>query len=154
MLQPTTSRGRKAGLSLVLLLVTVLALPGCAVRFIADYDARTEEAIHEMAREIDGFYLRLQDLPEADRAYDPFAEDYQRIEAQARALVRRNRVRELNQDSTRIAELFLELWQDSRAAHRSSGTYGDFDLEEDWTELQNVLSYALQAEGAKPPPGA
>ena len=79
-----------------------LASAGC-LQLIAPYDDQTVRDIFAAARAVDQFYGELLEAPAGKRQYALFSERYVRIESDLRALVLRNEVRPLNEDSTEIA---------------------------------------------------
>jgi hypothetical protein len=98
---------------------------GCSVKLVADYDAGTAEAILQTAKSVDGFYLRLLDTPENERPYSKFSEHYTTLEVELDGLVVRNRIRALNEESTKIAETTLAKWVQYKKAHKESNAYKD-----------------------------
>lgn len=126
-------------------------LCGCAVRFVADYDSKTEDAIFEAAKRVDQFYGKLLETPEASRPYEAFAEQYASIEADLSSLVLRNKVRQYNEDSTEIAKKILSFWQEYRGLHKERNTYSTGNAELDRDRFRRLFAYLARAEGAKRP---
>ena len=126
-------------------------LSGCAVKFVADYDSKTEDAIFDAAKRVDLFYGKLLETPEAARPYEAFAEQYASVEADLNSLVLRNSVRQYNDDSTEIAEKILGFWQKYRGLHRERNTYSTGNAELDRDRFRRLFAYLARAEGAKKP---
>lgn len=101
----------------------ILACAGCAVKLIADRDSTTEEHIFASAERVDLFYARLLDIAEDARPYAAFSTDYLTIEAHLRTLLLRNQVRQLNADSTKIAETIVNFWVKYKDMHKEQDTY-------------------------------
>jgi len=136
---------------LILPLLFVSFLSGCAVKFVADYDSKTEDAILDAAKRVDLFYGKLLDTPERDRQYKAFADQYSSIEADLSSLVLRNKVRQYNEDSTQIAETILSLWQKYRDLHKERDAYSTGNAQLDRGRFRRLFAYLARAEGAKKP---
>lgn len=131
--------------------LAALLLVGCAVRMVAPYDDETREATLSIAKQVDAFYLAL--LEEAEpRAYAGHAAEYIAIETELRALVLRNRVREMNAESVTISNNLLKLWTKHKAAHKEKDNYSTGMAKLNWDALTRAFGYALEAEEAKQDP--
>jgi hypothetical protein len=86
-----------------------LALGGCSIKFVADYDSTTFEEILKIGKKIDRFYGDLLETPENSRQYQKYADKYVEIETDLRSLYTRNKARTLNQESAEISEIALNL---------------------------------------------
>jgi hypothetical protein len=142
-------QGQSTGIIPLILCLTLLC--GCAVRFVADFDSKTEDAIFEAAKRVDQFYGKLLETPEAARSYEAFAEQYALIEADLSSLVLRNKVRQFNEDSTEIAEKILSFWQKYRGLHKERNAYSSGNAELDRDRFRRLFAYLARAEGAKKP---
>jgi hypothetical protein len=98
---------------------------GCAVKLVADYDAGTAEAILQISKSVDSFYLQLLETPEGERAYSKFSEQYTSIEVDLDGLIVRNRIRPLNEESVKMAETTLAKWVQYKSVHKKSNAYKD-----------------------------
>ena len=116
---------RNSKLLLMVLLIATFAMYGCRVTFVPEYDAALAADIEETSREVDKFYLTMLEMTSAEdnsRAYKEFAPWYVNIEVMLNSLLNQNKIKPLNQNSTRIAEITLELWQKYKEEHRSDNT--------------------------------
>ena len=95
----------------------------CRVTYLPSYDAEISEKIYEVARQVDRFYLLMQE--NSERNYRFYAEEYINIEAELNSLYLRNKVRPLNENSTRICEITLQLWQKYKDEHKTDKTVSD-----------------------------
>jgi hypothetical protein len=95
---------------LLAVLIIGLTLGGCTIKLVADYDSTTFEEIIKVGKKVDRFYGDLLETPSSDRHYDKYADKYVEIETDLRSLYMRNKVRALNDESTRISEITLNLW--------------------------------------------
>jgi len=130
-------------------LLSFLLIQGC--RLIAPYDEKTEEATFVSARAVDKFYGDLLETKDDERDYFKYSEKYVEIEVQLNALVLRNKVRDLNEDSTDIAARILKLWRKYKKRHEDKNTYKTGVAKLDRDRFERMFSYAVRAEGAKKP---
>lgn len=143
--------------ALVMVLAVALALSGCAVRLVADYDAATEDALLRAYEKINALYDRLAESPLRERDYGPLAERYGAIETDLRVLLLRQRGREANSESIGIAERLLESWQSTRAEHKrrsaaegdAPSAYPDSLIALDRQQFDDHFKAAIAAEQAK-----
>lgn len=131
------------------LILFALALGGCTVKLVADYDAATFEEILKTGKRVDRFYGDLLETKPTDRAYQKFASQYVEIETDIRSLLTRNKARALNPESTRIAEITLNLWSKYKDAHKAKDTYSDGTAKLDRDRFVRVFAAAARAERAK-----
>ena len=147
-MSPSNLRRCQSIYALFILVVGLLFVQGC-IRLIADYDAKTEEVIFASAKAVDKFYCALLEDAESERRYSKYSAQYVEIEAELNSLVLRNKVRDLNEDSTDIAERILKLWQKYKERHKDKDTYKTGVAKLDRKRLQRMFAYAVRAEGAK-----
>lgn len=114
---------------LLLLLISIILVTSCAVKFIADYDRDTAYKIVEISKMVDLFYLNIAETDSLDRNYDKFAEYYKIIEVEIRALIMVNKMKPKNEDSTKNAENLLTNWIEIKDEHKQSNSY-DIDVAE------------------------
>lgn len=132
----------------LLLLGAILLLAGCPhLQLVAGYDAKTFEETIRVGREVDLFYGQLIELSPHERRYAQFAERYVEIEADLRALVRRNAARALNSQSREISESILGFWNRYRDKHKAADRYDDAVFDRDrFTRLFNAAAAAEEAK--------
>src|SRR5258706_4389413 len=130
-------------------LLALMTAPGC-FRLIAPYDEQTQQAIFAAARAVDQFYGDLLEAAPATRAYAKYSGRYVQIDTDLRALVLRNEVRPLNQDSTGIARDIQKLWEEKQDQHRRTDGYPDGVARLDRARFTRLFRYAAAAERAKP----
>jgi len=142
--QPVRAWLRLAGALLVLLL-----LSGCPhLQLIAEYDAKNFEETIRVGKSVDVFYGRMLEMPDGQRPYAKFADQYVEIEADIRSLVRRNAARQLNDESTAISQTILRFWIQYRKKHETnSSRYSDARL--DRLRFNRLFTAAASAEAAK-----
>ena len=119
------TRTRSSRQLLAILLLATFAMYGCRVTFVPEYDAELAADIKATAQQVDRFYLMMLETtsPENNgRAFEHFVTQYVDIEVMLNSLLNQNKIKPLNQNSTRIVEITLELWQKYKEEHRSDNT--------------------------------
>ncbi|WP_132435390.1 hypothetical protein [Natronoflexus pectinivorans] len=112
----------------VLIFAFLLITSSCRIQLIADYDANISEQIERTAMKVERFYLTMLETTTVEnngRAYDHFTEGYIDIEVELISLLNRNQVRPLNENSVRICEITLELWQKYKLEHKEDNSISD-----------------------------
>lgn len=112
-------------LQFVFLLLMASFIAGCAVKWVADYDAVTFEEILKVGKSVDRFYGDLLEIKPAERVYAKFSDRYVGLETDIRSLVTRNQARALNTESIQISEIILKLLVKYKENHKSNDTYLD-----------------------------
>ena len=110
------------------MILSLLALNSCKVTFIPGYDAKIAEQIENTSKAVDKFYLSMLDTTSAEkggRAFSKFSEQYVNIEVELNSLLNKNRIRPLNENSTRICEITIQLWMKYKAEHKKDNTLSD-----------------------------
>jgi hypothetical protein len=107
---------------------SVIALNSCRVTFIPSYDADISKQIENTAKAVDKFYLSMLEITSASnngRAYNNFSEQYINIEVELNSLLNKNKIRPLNENSTRICEITIQLWMKYKEEHKSDNSLSD-----------------------------
>lgn len=132
--------------------VLLLIISGCRVTLLPPYDEQLADQIEETAKEIDLFYLDIEETTvneDGQRAYSNFARQYAGIEADLNSLLYKNKVRPLNENSTKICEITLQLWKKYKAEHKEDDNISDGVIQLNRMTF-NDLFYAMRvAEQAK-----
>ncbi len=139
-----------------LFVLTVFAIivfaSGCRITLIPPYDEQLADQIETTAKEVDLFYLDIQETTSnenGERAYSNFAGQYAGIEAELNSLLYKNKIRPLNENSTRICEITLDLWKKYKNEHKEDNKISDGVIELNRLTF-NDLFFAMQvAEKAK-----
>lgn len=142
-------RAIKAKYSFWVSIALLFSLSGCAVNYVAAYDEAVKEEIFRVAKQVDLFWGALLDVKAYERDYEKFKEQYNRIEADIRALVMKNEVRALNKESTRQANIALTLWVEDRAIHRAEDSFSDFEARRHREDFNRVFTAMVKGEEAK-----
>ena len=129
-----------------LIILTFLALSSCAVTFVPSYDAKISEQIDKTSKSVDLFYLNMLEntsVKTGDRIFDEFSEKYTELEVELNSLLNKNKIRPLNNHSTRICEITLQLWQKYKSVHKKDTTLLDGEIKYN-RKVFNDLFYAMQ----------
>lgn len=130
----------------ILLFFTLVILNSCKVTFIPSYDANISEQIDNTAKGVDLFYLSMLEntTQENDgRSFIKFSEKYVEMEVELNSLLNRNKIRPLNENSIRICEITLELWQKYKGVHKEDDTLSNGEIIYN-RKIFNDLFYAMQ----------
>ncbi|MCB9165212.1 MAG: hypothetical protein H6590_01225 [Flavobacteriales bacterium] len=103
------------------LLICTSAL-ACRVHLVAQFDLHLLEQTEEASRQVDRFYLTMAAADEELVPYTPYKLGYIDIEVLLRSVLDQNRVRQHNEETTRIAESCLAQWMDYARQHREAST--------------------------------
>ena len=133
----------------VVVIVALFASSGCAVRYVADYDASIKEEIFQVAKKVDIFWGVLLDTDKAERPYDKFKEQYNQIEADLRVLVMKNEIRALNKESTKQANIALSLWVEDRQIHKKEDSFSNSEAQRHRKQFHRVFTAMASGEDIK-----
>jgi hypothetical protein len=131
------------------ILIIGLALAGCSIKLVADYDSTTFEEVISVGKKVDRFYGDLLETPVNERQYQKFTEKYVEIETDLRSLGTRNRARALNNESTQISDIILALWVKYKTNHAANNGYGNGIAKLDRDRFTRLFISAANAETAK-----
>lgn len=132
-----------------LTLITLFCVYGCTVKYVADYDETVEKEIVRISKEVNMFYSLLLESEEGERNYALHRHRYLEIEADLRTLVIQNSIRPLNEESTKQAEIALDLWLDDKNSHKDKGTLSDFIIKRHREQFHRVFIAMAKGEAAK-----
>ncbi|MBU1013359.1 MAG: hypothetical protein KKG99_10155 [Bacteroidetes bacterium] len=111
-----------------LAMIVLLLGASCRVTLIPTYDDSIAQQIDQTSKQVDKFYLTMLELSTTSnngRAFEHFVLQYLDIEVELNSLLSKNKVRPLNQNSTRICEITLELWVKYKEEHKKDNTLSD-----------------------------
>lgn len=141
--------GRARITCVFLLFIAVIATTGCAVRYVADYDAVVLDEIICISKKVDMFYGEILETSADRRGYEDFKGKYIEIEADFRALLMRNEIRAFNEQTTKQINIALELWLDDKAKHKEKNTVVDFIAKRHRKQFARVFTAMAKGEKAK-----
>jgi len=143
---------RNTALIRLFLFANLLFLFSCRVTFLPSYNAELSKEIVNTAKLVDKFYLSMLETTDAEnygRNYDKFAEQYVSIEVEINSLLNQNKIRPLNQNSTRICEITLELWQKYKNEHKTDNTLSNGLIRLNHKTFADLFYAMLVAEEGK-----
>ncbi len=127
----------------------LLVSTGCTVKYVAEYDAAIKEEIVQISKKVDLFWGELLDTSINERKYAKFKNNYNEIEADIRGLVMRNEIRPLNKESTKQAQIALDLWIEDRDLHRKNDGFTDFEANRHRKQFIRVFTAMAKGEEIK-----
>jgi len=134
------------------LLVSMLLFSACKVTFVPEYDAELSAQIDETAKMVDRFYLEMLETTSnqnGGRAFEKFIQGYIDVEVELNSLLNKNKIRPLNENSTRICEITLQLWAKYKDEHKTDNGLSDGLIKLNRQTFSDLF-YAMQvAERAK-----
>jgi hypothetical protein len=133
-------------LSIVLISFGMLTLNSCRVTFVPAYNAEISAQIDNTNKTVDKFYLSMQETTTAEnngRAYAKFTDQYVNIEVELNSLLNKNKIRPLNENSTRICEITLQLWIKYKEEHKQDNTLSNGLIKLNQKSFDDLF-YAMQ----------
>ncbi len=109
-------------------LVASMLFASCKVTFVPEYDAELSAQIDESAKLVDRFYLEMLETTSNQndgRAFEKFIQGYIDVEVELNSLLNKNKIKPLNENSTRICEITLELWKKYKNEHKTDNSLSD-----------------------------
>lgn len=131
LIRESPQRGALGGLYVTILLFICFAGLTSCVSLVATYDAKAREQITTVSKSVDKFYLNLLDTTSVEnngRAFQKYTKQYVEIEVELNSLLAQNRVRPLNQNSTRICEITLQFWQKYKETHKKKDSITNAEI--------------------------
>jgi hypothetical protein len=119
------------------------------MKLVANYDPQSLIQLEHINKEIDLIYSRMELLPESQRTYSHFQQEYLKIDVDIRAYERRQQLREQNEESIKQAAILASLWQQDMQTHKQKTTLSDFMIKRRKAQYQRLISSMLEAEMAK-----
>jgi len=113
---------------LLVAVLWILFLCSCRVTLLPAYDAGISEQIDKTSKAVDKLYLLMLETTAAEnegRTFEKFSEQYVDIEVEMNSLLNKNKIRPLNENSTRICEITLQLWIKYKQEHKEDNTLSD-----------------------------
>lgn len=127
----------------------LFSLSGCMVTLVAPFDPEVRSMLVRYSVEIDSFWQQMQTVPKDQRQFLYYKDDYQQIEVNLQVLLKHNKMRPKNDESTKQTENLLTLWQQDKANHEKKNGFSDFILKRRVEEYQRMFNAMLVAEDAK-----
>ncbi|NRF64055.1 hypothetical protein [Vibrio coralliilyticus] len=127
----------------------LILLSGCTLRLVAPYDPQTVQQAQSIERDIEYLYLSMQALPESERLYARFSEQYLKIDVSVRGLERRQARREQNQETLKQTQTLVQFWQQDMKTHQQKQTLSDFLIKRRLDQYKRLIDTLIRGELAK-----
>lgn len=131
------------------LLAVFLYFQGCAVKYVADYDAKIEENTIKISKQVNKFYANLLETELTKREYKNYKDEYIDIEVEIKALILQSNAHPLNDQSVAIATTILDKWLQYKQEHKLNNTYKDALIQNHQIRFSRLFKAMLVAEIAK-----
>ena len=138
--------------SVFLAILSITILNSCRVTLVPNYDANIAEQIDNTSKSVDKFYLKMLETTtpkDSGRAYNKSVEEYVNIEVELNSLLNKNKIRPLNENSTRICEITLELWIKRKVEHKTKDSLSDALIKLNRKDFSDLFFAMQVAEKAK-----
>lgn len=115
-------------LFIFVIILCIAVCNACRVTLIPSFDANISQQIENTAKAIDKFYLLMLGTTKAEnggRDFSKFSAQYVDIEVELNSLLNKNKIRPLNENSTRICEITIQLWLKYKEEHKNDNTLSD-----------------------------
>jgi hypothetical protein len=152
MKQAIASMREKYWLTLLFCSIFLGMLGACGhMQLITEYDTKVFEETLRIGGRVDLFYGQMLEVPDQERKYAKYANQYVELESEIRTLYRRNASRPLNEDSSRIVLQILTFWQQYKQKHHTNNAYPDAALDrERFARLFNAAAIAEEVKKLSP----
>lgn len=122
---------------------------GCSVQLVSDYDHQSQQQMMNVAKQVERFYLELALQPVEKRSYQVSSKGYIQIDVELSALLLRQKVRELNELTTKQVTMTQTMWQQDQLTHRKNNTISDFIIKRRRAQYQRVFLAMVRGEQMK-----
>lgn len=129
--------------------IVTMFFQGCAVKYIADYDAKIKDNTIQISKQVNKFYANLLEADSSKRVYKNYKKVYIDIEVEIQALILQSNAHPLNSQSVSISETILEKWQKYKNKHKLNNTYKDALIKNHQKRFNRLFKAMLIAEAAK-----
>jgi len=142
----------KSWLKILVVIGSLLILSmasGCALQMVSNFDRQTEQQIMDVAKKVDRFYVQLSELSKEKRTFHFSQSTYLNIEVELSALLMRQKVRELNELTTKQVEITQNLWLQDKKQHQQANSISDFLIKTRKQQYQRLFLAMIRGEQAK-----
>ena len=130
--------------------ITLLLLQSaCTVKYVAAFDEGVLDHIFELADRVDKFWGIMLEMPEEERKYNLFMDQYVELESEIRSLLLKNEARPGNEESAEQSRILLELWIEDKEIHRKQNGFNDFLAKRHRRQFTEVFTAMARAEEEK-----
>lgn len=147
-----TPASRNIATRLSIFLSILLLLGSCRLTLLPPYEKELVQQIEIVEKKINKFYLEISEKTadkNGGRIFPNYVDRYISIETDLNLIYQKNRIRPLNQNSTRIAQITLEIWRKYKKEHRLKNHISDSEIMLNQTYLDNLFYIMQVAEKSK-----
>jgi len=133
-------------------ILSAIIFSSCRIVLVSSYDGKIAEQIETVSKSIDKLYLTmLETTTEADggRVFSKFAEQYVAIDVELHSLLNKNKAREKNEETVKICEKVIVMFDKYKNEHKRENTISDADIRLNMEYLRGVLFPLMVSEKAK-----
>ena len=133
-------------------ILIMLFFSACRIILVPNYDDKIAVQIENVSKSIDKFWLTMLEMTtEANdgRAYSKFVEQYITIEVELQSLLNKNKMRVKNENSVKICEKTISLFEKYKNEHKQANTISDTDIKLNLNNMRRMLNPLMISEKAK-----
>ncbi|MDZ7652652.1 MAG: hypothetical protein U5L03_08975 [Burkholderiaceae bacterium] len=153
----TLIEARAAWALRLLVALWALALSGCSVNLVAEYDKASEARLIATYEKVSRMYDALAEAAPAERGYDKFAKAWADVATDLRVVALRQKARVDNKESIEIVDKLVKNWDRTRAGHKERSAdvqhradpYRATLIELDRAQFEAQFAAAVAAEAFK-----
>jgi hypothetical protein len=134
------------------IILGVFFIISCRVNLVTNYDTAIAEQIDNTSKTVDKFYLTMLETTTTQnggRSYSKYVTEYVDIEVELNSLLNKNKVRPLNQNSSKICTITLNLWQKRKEEHKSLDSLSNGLIKGNRKDFSDLFFVMQSAEKAK-----
>lgn len=113
------------------------------------YREEVKSSLISSSKMIDNLLLEMASVPDGQRIYAAFADEYRQIDVELRSLLLMNEVRPINEISSAQIEIFKKQWDKLQEYHRTKDSLSTFFIEELHLQLLEMQKTIWSVEALK-----
>lgn len=136
----------------LLVILSASLIISCKVSLVTNYDSTISEQIDNTSKTVDKFYLTMLETTTAKnggRTFNKYVKEYIDIEVELGSLLNKNKVRPLNQNSTKICTITLNIWKTRKEEHKSLDSLSNGLIKANRKDFSDLFFAMQSAEKAK-----
>jgi len=133
-------------------ILSMLLFSTCKIILVSSYDDKIADQIENVSKSIDKFYLTMLETTtevNGGRVYSKFAEQYVAIEVELQSLLNKNKARTKNEETIKICEKTISLFEKYKNEHKKENTINDTDITLNLNNMRRMLNPLIISEKAK-----
>ena len=129
---------------------SILLMSGCALNLVSDYDQESLQSMELLAKKVDLFYAKLAMVSPKERGFKRFNQDYVAIDVDLNALLTRQKIRAVNELTTKQVVIAQNLWSQDMQLHKQRDTISDFIVKRHRQQFNRLFLAMIKGEESKP----